>query len=61
MIVFLFSVIVTADDLDNSKEKEEETNEGDTLWLKEKKDIKDDPDFNRADEEFYNQIFGGVS
>jgi N utilization substance protein B len=26
-----------------------------------KKDIKDDPDFNRADEEFYNQIFGGVS
>jgi len=26
-----------------------------------KKDIKDDPDFNRADEEFYNQIFVGVS
>lgn len=26
-----------------------------------KKDIKDDPDFNRADEGFYNQIFVGVS
>ena len=26
-----------------------------------KKDIKDDPDFSRADEEFYNQIFVGVS
>ena len=26
-----------------------------------KKDIKDDPDFNRADEDFYNQIFVGVS
>jgi len=26
-----------------------------------KKDIKDDPDFNRADEEFYDQIFVGVS
>ena len=26
-----------------------------------KKDIKDDPDFIRADEDFYNQIFVGVS
>ena len=34
-------------------------NQFDVLQIK--KDIKDDPDFNRADEDFYNQIFVGVS
>jgi len=39
------------DDLDNAKEKEEKINEGDPLWLKDKKDIKDD-DYKQ----FYNNI-----
>ncbi len=42
---------IILDDLDNSKEKEEKINEGDPLWLKDKKDIKD------ADyQQFYNNI-----
>jgi len=32
---------IILDDLDNTKEKEEKINEGDPLWLKDKKDIKD--------------------
>jgi len=39
------------DDLDNSKEKEEKINEGDPLWLKDKKDIK-----NEDYKQFYNNI-----
>jgi len=39
------------DDLDNTKEKEEKINEGDPLWLKDKKDIKDE-DYKQ----FYNNI-----
>ncbi len=42
---------IILDDLDNSKEKEEKINEGDPLWLKDKKDIKDE-DYNQ----FYNNI-----
>jgi len=38
-------------DLDNLKEKEEKINEGDPLWLKDKKDIKDE-DYKQ----FYNNI-----
>ncbi len=45
-----FSIIL--DDLDNSKEKEEKINEGDPLWLKEKKDIK---------EEDYKQFYNNIS
>ena len=39
------------DDLDNTKEKEEKINEGNPLWLKDKKDIKDE-DYKQ----FYNNI-----
>jgi len=39
------------DDLDNTKEKEEKINEGDPLWLKDKKNIKDE-DYKQ----FYNNI-----
>ena len=42
---------IILDDLDNSKEKEEKINEGDPLWLKDKKDIKDE-DYTQ----FYNNI-----
>ncbi len=42
---------IILDDLDNSKEKEEKINEGDPLWLKDKKDIKDE-DYKQ----FYNNI-----
>ena len=42
---------IILDDLDNSKEKEEKINEGDPLWLKDKKDIKDE-DYSQ----FYNNI-----
>jgi molecular chaperone HtpG len=40
------------DDLDNTKEKEEKINEGDPLWLKDKKDIK---------EEDYKQFYNNIS
>ena len=40
------------DDLDNKKEKEEKINEGDPLWLKDKKDIK---------EEDYKQFYNNIS
>ena len=43
---------IILDDLDNSKEKEEKINEGDPLWLKEKKDIK---------EEDYKQFYNNIS
>ena len=42
---------IILDDLDNSKEKEEKINEGDPLWLKDKKDIKE-VDYKQ----FYNNI-----
>ena len=42
---------IILDDLDNSKEKEEKINEGDPLWLKDKKDVKDE-DYKQ----FYNNI-----
>ena len=42
---------ILLDDLDNTKEKEEKINEGDPLWLKDKKDIKED-DYKQ----FYNNI-----
>ncbi len=42
---------IILDDIDNSKEKEEKINEGDPLWLKDKKDIKDE-DYKQ----FYNNI-----
>jgi len=42
---------ILLDDLDNTKEKEEKINEGDPLWLKDKKDIKDE-DYKQ----FYNNI-----
>jgi len=42
---------IILDDLDNSKEKEEKINEGDPLWLKDKKSIKED-DYKQ----FYNSI-----
>ena len=42
---------IILDDLDNSKEKEEKINEGDPLWLKDKKNIKDE-DYKQ----FYNNI-----
>ncbi len=43
---------ILLDDLDNSKEKEEKINEGDPLWLKHKKDIK---------EEDYKQFYNNIS
>ena len=43
---------IILDDLDNSKEKEEKINEGDPLWLKDKKDIK---------EEDYKQFYNNIS
>ena len=43
---------IILDDLDNSKEKEEKINEGDPLWLKEKKDTK---------EEDYKQFYNNIS
>ena len=43
---------IILDDLDNSKEKQEKINEGDPLWLKEKKDIK---------EEDYKQFYNNIS
>ena len=45
-----FSILL--DDLDNTKEKEEKINEGDPLWLKDKKDIK---------EEDYKQFYNNIS
>ena len=42
---------IILNDLDNSKEKEEKINEGDPLWLKDKKNIKED-DYKQ----FYNNI-----
>ena len=42
---------ILLDDLDNIKEKEKKINEGDPLWLKDKKDIKDE-DYKQ----FYNNI-----
>ncbi len=42
---------IILDDLDNTKEKEEKINEGDPLWLKDKKDIKKE-DYKQ----FYNNI-----
>ena len=43
---------IMLDDIDNSKEKEEKINEGDPLWLKDKKDIK---------EEDYKQFYNNIS
>ncbi len=43
---------ILLDDLDNPKEKEEKINEGDPLWLKDKKDIK---------EEDYKQFYNNIS
>ena len=43
---------ILLDDLDNSKEKEEKINEGDPLWLKDKKNIK---------EEEYKQFYNNIS
>ena len=43
---------IILDDLDNSKEQEEKINEGDPLWLKDKKDIK---------EEDYKQFYNNIS
>ena len=43
---------IILDDLDNSKEKEEKINEGDPLWLKDKKNIK---------EEHYKQFYSSIS
>ena len=43
---------IMLDDIDNSKEKEEKINEGDPLWLKDKKDIK---------EEDYKQFYSNIS
>ena len=43
---------IILDDLDNSKEKEEKINEGDPLWLKDKKNIK---------EEDYKQFYSNIS
>ena len=43
---------ILLDDLDNAKEKEEKINEGDPLWLKDKKDIK---------EEDYKQFYNNIS
>jgi len=43
---------ILLDDLDNAKEKEEKINEGDPLWLKEKKNIK---------EEDYKQFYNNIS
>jgi molecular chaperone HtpG len=43
---------ILLDDLDNTKEKEEKINEGDPLWLKDKKDIK---------EEDYKQFYNNLS
>ena len=43
---------IILDDLDNTKEKEEKINEGDPLWLKDKKDIK---------EEDYKQFYNNIS
>ena len=43
---------ILLDDLDNTKEKEEKINEGDPLWLKDKKDIK---------EEDYKQFYNNIS
>ena len=42
---------ILLDDLDNTKEKEEKINEGDPLWLKDKKDIKE-----KDYKQFYNNI-----
>ncbi|MDC6447821.1 molecular chaperone HtpG [Alphaproteobacteria bacterium] len=42
---------IMLDDIDNNKEKVEKINEGDPLWLKDKKDIKED-DYKQ----FYNNI-----
>ncbi len=43
---------ILLDDIDNSKEKQEKINEGDPLWLKDKKDIK---------EEDYKQFYNNIS
>ncbi len=43
---------IILDDLDNSKEKEEKINEGDPLWLKDKKNIKEDD---------YKQFYSSIS
>ena len=43
---------ILLDDLDNAKEKEEKINEGDPLWLKDKKNIK---------EEDYKQFYNNIS
>ena len=43
---------ILLDDLDNAKEKEEKINEGDPLWLKDKKSIK---------EEDYKQFYNNIS
>ena len=43
---------ILLDDLDNTKEKEEKINEGDPLWLKDKKEIK---------EEDYKQFYNNIS
>ncbi len=43
---------ISLDDLDNEKEKEEKINEGDPLWLKDKKNIK---------EEDYKQFYNNIS
>ena len=43
---------ILLDDIDNTKEKEEKINEGDPLWLKDKKDIK---------EEDYKQFYNNIS
>ena len=43
---------ILLDDLDNAKEKEEKINEGDPLWLKDKKEIK---------EEDYKQFYNNIS
>ena len=43
---------ILLDDLDNTKEKEEKINEGDPLWLKDKKNIK---------EEDYKQFYNNIS
>ena len=43
---------ILLDDLDKTKEKEEKINEGDPLWLKDKKDIK---------EEDYKQFYNNIS
>lgn len=43
---------IMLDDIDDSKEKQEKINEGDPLWLKDKKDIK---------EEDYKQFYSNVS